>query len=203
MGVVMEQVLDEELNFDVSNAADGYMRTYTGIQFSPLNPDPKTVNIYDIAHALSLICRWGGHLKQFYSVAQHCLLVSELCEPQNQLIGLLHDAAEAYIGDMIRPLKYLKHMHNAYKVVESRVENAIATSFGLKSISKTHDAEIADVVVLAWENKSLVLKSRPWAEETLNKYPMFGLKTIVPWPSEVAEAKYLEKFEQLTKNRFK
>ena len=197
-----KQILDEldtEIdNFDVSHAADGFMTTYTGIKFSPLKPTPEMVNIYDIAHALSLINRWGGHLKCAYSVAQHCCNVSNMSDPEDQFVGLLHDASEAYIGDMIRPLKYLKQMYGVYKKIEHRIDTAIAQAFGLESLEKTKSVEVADVVQLSLENIYLKLKPSKWAFDTLEKYPQFkDTLPLVPWTPEVAEAKFLEKFNKL------
>ncbi|MGN1414312.1 MAG: hypothetical protein ACI4WY_08725 [Anaerovoracaceae bacterium] len=84
--------------------------TYTGIQMNPLRPKPEQIEIRDIAHALSLICRGGGHVKHFYSVAQHCLACAEEARMRGysvrvQLGSLLHDSSEAYIADVTRPVK--------------------------------------------------------------------------------------------------
>src|SRR5687767_13374438 len=79
--------------------------TYQGIQFWPLDPKPEDVSIIDIAHALSNVCRFGGHSRWFYSVSQHSYYVSLYTRPENALYALLHDAPESYIGDCVRPLK--------------------------------------------------------------------------------------------------
>lgn len=86
------------------------IRTYTGVMFDPLNPDPKLVNITDIAHALSLLCRANGHFRNFYSVAQHSVNCMEEAKARGyservQLACLLHDASEAYLSDVTRPVK--------------------------------------------------------------------------------------------------
>lgn len=195
--------LDIELdNYDVSNAADGFMTTYTGIKFSPLKPTPEMVSIYDIAHALSQIARWGGHLQCYFSVAQHCCKVSDMCdEESDKRIGLLHDATEAYIGDMIRPLKYLKQMHGVYKKIERRIDGVIAEAFGLESIEKTKAVKIGDVVQLSLENIYLKLKPSGWAFETLERYPQFtNTPPLVPWTPEVAEVEFLKRFIKLFPN---
>lgn len=82
-----------------------WMQTYTGRKFWPLNPRAEEVYIEDIAHSLALSCRFNGHCKVFYSIAQHSVLVSQIVKPTQQLIALLHDSAEAYLGDIIRPIK--------------------------------------------------------------------------------------------------
>jgi hypothetical protein len=106
-----------------------WMQTFTGRQFYPLAPQVDDIDPVDIAHALSLICRYGGHTTRFYSVAEHCVLMSHAVAPEHALWALLHDATEAYVGDMVRPLKY--HMP-AYQEAEERVLRAIEVRFGLR-----------------------------------------------------------------------
>jgi len=99
-------------------SADGWFLTASGKRFWPLDPRPEDICIEDIAHALSHICRFGGHVREPYSVAQHSVIVSMIVKPENALYGLLHDAAEAYAGDMVRPLK---RGMPAYRSIESAV----------------------------------------------------------------------------------
>ncbi|MFG0247924.1 MAG: phosphohydrolase, partial [Phycisphaeraceae bacterium JB051] len=77
-----------------------WIQTYTGKAFYPLREDPGIIDIRDIAHALSLQCRFNGHCSDFYSVAQHSVHVSEVVPQAFALWGLLHDAAEAYMSDL-------------------------------------------------------------------------------------------------------
>lgn len=191
-----------EIILDPSHASDGFMGTYTGRKFSPLHPDPETVSIRDIAHALSLCCRWGGHITKFYSVAQHSVTVSQICEPEDALIGLLHDAAEAYIGDMIRPLKYLKEMYSAYKAIEHGIDSAIASKFGLTSIEKTPSVEKADTIMLCYEAINLKLKPAPWAFETLDKLGLEVLPIEECWEPKQAEQIFVKRFHELTDYKF-
>lgn len=85
--------------------APGWIQTFTGRAFWPLRPRAEDVRIEDIAHALAMKCRFGGMTRQFYSVAQHSVLVSRIVPPADALWGLLHDAAEAYLPDVCRPIK--------------------------------------------------------------------------------------------------
>src|SRR4051794_15527189 len=85
----------------------GWITTFSRRQFWPLDPHSDEIHIEDIAHSLSQQCRFGGHSRSFYSVAQHSCLVSALCKANDALWGLLHDASEAYLGDIPRPLKSL------------------------------------------------------------------------------------------------
>jgi hypothetical protein len=112
-----------------------WMITRTGRRFFPLDPKPEDVNVYDIAHALAHICRYGGHVPSFYSVAQHSSLMADhfydLGEPVLALWALVHDAAEAYIGDMIKPLK--RDMP-AFVAAETRLENVIWRALGMTEV---------------------------------------------------------------------
>jgi hypothetical protein len=114
-----------------------WMQTFTGLQFYPLSPRPEDVEPSDIAHALGMLCRYNGHVDAFYSVAEHCVLMSHAVSPENALAALLHDATEAYVGDMIRPLK--RSMPD-YVAVEDRVMVAIARRFGLPLTAKNSQA---------------------------------------------------------------
>jgi len=101
--------------------------TYSGTMFHPFNPQPSEINILDIAHALSNICRWNGHCNHHYSVAQHSIMVSLELEargfsPTIQLLGLLHDASEAYICDIPKPLKPFME---GYMEIEEKLQNAL------------------------------------------------------------------------------
>lgn len=117
---LMEQYVKEAAGAQIAReVAKGTMRTWSGVLVDPLHPQLDTVRIDDIAHALSMVCRYSGHVDAHYSVAQHSIEVSLYllqmgASPLCQLMGLLHDAEEAYFGDMSSPLKkhypdYRKH----------------------------------------------------------------------------------------------
>lgn len=107
------------------------MTTYTGRMVDPLRMTPADVAIEDIAHALALTCRYGGHSWGHLSVARHSILVADLLPPDLELAGLLHDAAEAYLGDIPRPLKHGGRTFAAYRRAEARLERVIAIAFDL------------------------------------------------------------------------
>lgn len=114
------------------------MTTYSGRKFDPMQMTPEDVYLEDIAHALSLLCRGGGQLRYFYSVGQHSLNCAAEAKARNwserqQAACLLHDASEAYISDIIRPVKiYLSN----YLVIESRIMQTILKRFGLDNLTK-------------------------------------------------------------------
>ena len=114
------------------------MGTFSGRRFDPLMMTPEDVVLEDIAHALSLLCRGGGQLKYFYSVGQHCINCMKEAEARGwskrmQLACLLHDASEAYISDIIRPVKV--HLSN-YMEIEERIMDKIWQRFGLDDLTE-------------------------------------------------------------------
>lgn len=107
--------------------------TWSGKFVDPLAVTVDDVDIKDIAHSLARQCRFGGHTAGFLSVARHCLWVSEECSqygPLMALWGLLHDATETYVGDMISPLKHGGSMEE-FRDAEDRIERVIANTFSL------------------------------------------------------------------------
>src|SRR3954471_11712639 len=115
--------------------ADGLLRsspatifTYGGGTIEPLEPDPADIDIRAIAHSLSQQCRWTGHTSRFYSVAEHCVLTSRI---ERSLECLLHDASEAYLSDLARPVKKAPGLGDVYRECELALEQAIAERFNL------------------------------------------------------------------------
>jgi 5'-deoxynucleotidase YfbR-like HD superfamily hydrolase len=140
-----------------------HIRTYSGQYVNVFDPDPATILIEDIAHALSNQCRYSGHLKHFYSVGQHSLYCSKLAPQHLKLAMLLHDASEAYLVDMPSPVK---RKLPDYKKVEAKLMHVIATKFGfLKEWENMHDAmKRIDRAALETEWLLLMLR-RPGAVE--------------------------------------
>src|SRR4029077_5060854 len=111
---------------DVPDGPDvdkAWIITFTGLKFYHLNPQPEMVRVEDIAHSLAQLCRWTGHTKFHYSVAQHSVYASLICPEEYAFDCLMHDSSEAYLGDMNRPLKHYTAAGPAYKEIEEKVED--------------------------------------------------------------------------------
>ncbi len=137
-----------------------HMMTASGTEYNPDRLDSADIRIEDIAHALSLICRFGGHTKEHYSVAQHSLLVARIlsamdASPAVRLAGLMHDAHEAYIGDIPTPIKDALGL--CWHELELQAADAVQDAFGLSSVMQSNKAIIkhADLVALATERRDL------------------------------------------------
>ncbi len=145
----------------INNERKGdWIETFTGRQFWPLDPRAEDVCIEDIAHALSLLCRFNGQCKCFYSVGEHSLLCSEMALKQGmgrrmELLALLHDAAEAYISDVSRPVK--PYVHN-FNQIEEQVQKAVFDAFSIPEPDEDEKRliEEIDLKVLAVEANVLM-----------------------------------------------
>lgn len=169
--------------------------TYTGRYFPLLSPKPEDIEIEDIAHALANICRFTGHVREFYSVAQHCVLASCLVPPRDALAALLHDAAEAYVTDVSSPLK--PHL-GGYKDIEKRIEKAVMTRFGITEMPAT--VKRADMVLLVTERRDLLPKTIDADEwQGFDVIPMPVV--IKPLPPAEAKKRFLERAEVLLADR--
>ena len=127
-----------------------WIETYTGKRFYPLDPDPSSVDIEDIAHALSNLCRFTGHCREFYSVATHSILCSAEArayywrdsDARMGLLALLHDAAEAYCSDIAYPIK--PHL-TGYAEIEGRIMQAIYKGLGITPPDDIEESRIRHI----------------------------------------------------------
>jgi len=167
-----------------------WMQTYTGKAFYPLDPDLEMIDIVDIAHALSMQCRYAGHCTRFYSVAEHSVHVSMLCPDHHALWGLLHDASEAYLADVIKPIKpYL----TGYAVIEARIMECICHRFGL-SLEMPEVVKQIDRDILGNERDQIMnAPPRPWYA---TGDPIAGL-TLQCWQPQLAKEIFLTHFYAL------
>lgn len=179
-----------------------WIQTYRQNRFHLIEPRPFEVQIEDIAHALSQICRFGGHTKEFYSVAQHSVLVSgyllnRFHDPRLSLEGHLHDAGEAYTGDATRPQKAAINEITAggWSRFEDPICETVAKKFGVCWPPRPQVKD-ADNRVLHTEVRDL-LPGSVEACEWVHGLPEPLPEPIVPWPCEVAERIFLDTFRSL------
>lgn len=199
-----------------------WIQTYTGRRFEPEKFTAADVDIRDVAHALSNVCRFGGHCREFYSVAQHCVLASyyvELRWPDDDATpgvvrrdvrlaamqaALLHDAAEAYLGDIPSPLKRLAEKLCNY---EYGIIAAVNQRFGLDVMLRgPHGQRIREAVrevdrrLLETERGLHLTTKLPWAWDANGQRPApleFAEEDRTPWSPREAEQHYLERFVQV------
>jgi hypothetical protein len=166
------------------------IETASGKFFDFIDPDPDTVCIDDIAHALSNICRFTGHTRNFYSVAQHSVYASCIAPPALALAALMHDAPEAYIGDVSSPLKGLL---SEYRNIERRVAHVVLGKFGLDP-EMTAEVRRVDIVMLNTERLQSLNQhdAEPW--RWLSGTETWGLGKIRTWNPLEAKELFLNHF---------
>lgn len=173
--------LPHELGSDrATEVAFGSILTFTGRYVNPLTCDPEDIDIKDIAHALSMQCRYAGHISQFYSVAQHSVLVAMLCPLEKGLVGLLHDAEEAYLLDMPSPIKK-NPIFDGYRAAGKRLRQVIFRAFAVPYELYDEKVKAIDDQVYRWERRSF------WHQAA----------DIVPLSPPDAEAAFLDQFHRL------
>lgn len=179
-------------NDNAPPASANYIATYTS-RFYPTAPRASEVDILDIAHSLGMQCRYAGHGRRFYSVAEHSVHIARYLQrtaPRAALAGLLHDATEAYVVDVPRPVKADLA---GYKGIERRVWYAIAAAFGLSPIvpDEVHEA---DSRIIADEMGQNMHETAPNYDNPL------GI-TLELWSPEIAKRQFLMKFDELMEER--
>jgi uncharacterized protein len=173
------------------------MWTASGQLFDILAFDDSAITLEDVAHGLSNICRFGGHTVSFYSVAQHSVIVSQLCDTADAAAGLLHDATEAYLGDVISPLKRQPGMET-YREIEASMAYAVAVRFGLLSVEAPPSVELADRLAVFLEMEQL-MRGTPMKYGLQVARPDLSVLgvTIRVLPPDEAKAMFLARAEEL------
>ncbi len=178
-----------------------FIETATGTRFHPLAPIMNDIWIEDIAHSLANICRFNGHVREFYSVAEHSIRVSWLLENWGededvQFWGLMHDASEAYIGDWATPLKQ-SEIGDGYLQVEHNLMRTICRRFSLTE-TMPEPVKVADAVMLATEARDL-MPNKPEHWRGLVVKP--DDEHIAAWSPKEAKQHFLERFHDLDGRR--
>lgn len=172
------------------------MNTYTGLSVDPLSLRPQDVRPEDIAHALSMLCRGCGHVRHFYSVGQHCINCAREAGARGwsrrvQLACLIHDASEAYVSDIITPVK---RRVGGYKEVEEGVERAILARFGLSSITDDERRMVKAIDVAMFTNEFAALMNG-WDGEVQR---LVSKPDLAERPHAEVEAEWLGCYERLS-----
>lgn len=166
------------------------IRTWSGSYFDFRHPENSTFSMCDIAHALSQLCRFTGHTSEFYSVAQHSVLVSHIVPPEHALAGLLHDASEAFIGDVAKPLKNLLP---DYAQIEAEVEQVVLARYGI-TLPLHESVKHADLVALRTEQRDLMGCSYDvWLPDAIR--PLDSV--IEPLSPKLARQLFIERYQDI------
>ncbi len=172
-----------------------WMMTATGRAFYPYDMRVEDFCIEDIAHALSLLCRYGGHCKKFYSVAEHSVLVSRMVPKEHAFAGLMHDATEAYLVDMPRPIKI---GFPQYKEMEAKIWELICRKFDIDPVLP-HEVEVADGEVL-WHEMAALLHPVPPGHEWgmgRDRPSVVRPDLIKAWSPQDAKRFFMNRFNEL------
>lgn len=191
--MIKDARIEHEKKYDATSYTIGRgvaMQLYSGKPFYPEDPRVEDIDIQDIAQALSMTTRYGGHVTDFYSVAEHSVHMSNIVSEENAFIALMHDATEAYIGDLVRPIKYL---FPEFQRLEDNIWFIIATKYGLPielpDEVKNHDVKIC------FTERSQILN---YTGETDWGYEMESHDiSIMNWTPEQAKAMFLNRFYDL------
>lgn len=185
-----------------------WIQTYSGIAYPVLEPEAWYVSIEDIAHSLSNLCRFAGHTKEFYSVAQHCVLASYQVPEEDAFPTLMHDSPETYVVDLPRPVKHSAGL-TQYRVIEDANWLAIAEAFEIDPVLPS-SVKHADARMLLTEQRDLLgRQTKPW-EDKAQPYDMVILRiapwwkfwtSVRPWSPKKAKKKFLDRFDELVAQR--
>ncbi len=172
-----------------------WIQSYTGKRLWPLRPRVEDVDIEDIAHALANKCRFTGHCRDFYSVAQHSVMVSEFVDRSLAMAGLLHDSSEYMLPDVATPVK---HQLRGFKEIEEAVLDAVFKKFGLMAVrnDETMMASIkeADLRVLAIEARDL-MPNQPG--DWCLPFEADPYIEITTWSPQESKKRFISRYEQI------
>jgi len=171
------------------------IRLYSGVMFDYNAPELCLVEIEDIAHALSNVCRFAGHVSHFYSVAQHAVNCSLIVDDEFAYTALLHDTAEAFTNDIPTPLKYAVPM---FKDLEVSIETAMAARFGF-TYPLPDEVKVADLQMLKLEKEAMKgSDNTEWSvlDGVVSDHlrPIVNLSMMSP---TIAKQQFLARFEEL------
>jgi uncharacterized protein len=168
---------------------------------NPFDPDPEQLDAGDIARALANLSRFGGHTRVFYSVAQHSVIVSRLVEErggdaEDAFAALMHDATEAYLGDMPHPIKHRSPLGTAFKAAEDQLEEVLRERFRIKP--DVPEIKRVDRALLATERRAFSGENWHWPE--LDGVAPLDLE-LTAWAPDEAERAFRRRYAELEQRR--
>lgn len=187
----LDELYDEHPELKNVKSEFAWIQTYSGKRFYPLEPTVESICIEDIAHALSMQCRFTGHSLFHYSVAQHSVLVSYLCDSADRLQALLHDASEAYISDISSIIKKFDELAG-YRKIEDKIQTAIYEKYNVDTVMAA-SVKSADILLLGVEAETLMSPLLPNWHIAVKKLPVL-IKELSP---KEAKELFLERFNEL------
>lgn len=172
------------------------IRTFAGVDMDPFDPHESEINIGDIAHSLSLLCRANGHISHFFSVAQHCLncegeAAARALDEKTRMFCLLHDATECYISDLIRPIKCRFPL---YSEAEDRLSQVIYSALGLSLPTAEQRAAVKSIDdCMLYHEFSVLGRTKSFDEaSSLQGTPDFSFKK-----PDMVEKEYINRYNIL------
>ncbi len=171
----------------------GSISTFTGRLFRPLEPDVEDINLLDICHSLSNQCRFTGHTREFYSVAEHSCRVHDILPKELKLAGLLHDASEAYLSDIAKPIKVLEEL-DIYREIEDKIMEKMALKYNF-DYPFAKEIKTADSILLVTEYRDLMMTNKYIEADLPPVFP--DAARIIPWTPVVAKSAMMERLQKL------
>ena len=177
----------------MADRTGSWIQMFSGRMFWPMDPRPENIFIEDIAHALSLQCRFAGHTRVHYSVGEHSYRLARFCSRENMLWGLLHDAAETYLVDLPKPIKDNSILGEQYTAIENRLMQVICERFSLP-FECPSEVKTLDKVMLQWEQRDLMAPPpKPWKDHGAE----LPEHELIPMSPELVEARFLRLYDDL------
>ena len=189
---------ETDIHTPLTNAKSSAIGVYPSGTVDPLNPDPADITIEAIAHSLAMQCRFTGHTRYHYSVAQHSVACSELAPDKWALWALMHDAPEMMMSDIARPIKRSStEFGNIYNAIEDKLMEAVCIRFGLELIDGGLPKVIGEIDELVLANEMVLLMPDDPIFDLWKGYPSIPTKLLRKMQPEEAEELFLYRYTEL------
>jgi len=173
-----------------------WIQLYEGQRFDFLKPQPAMISIETIAHSLSNLCRYNGHTKKFYSVAQHCCYAYDMASDKNKRVALGHDFGESATSDIASPLKNYPPIHEAYMPIETVIETMLAKKFE-HEYPYPPEVKYIDRSLLKTECRDIMPSVPQKIRQMDGEFYKFRIK---PWSIQRSRYEFLRRYYEVTGN---